>query len=432
VYLLYDLILLVAALFLAPYYVIRGWRYGKSRRGIRERLGFYPAERLAPLRGRQVVWIHAVSVGETRAAVPMVKALKAAYPEVALLLSNVTETGHAIARKIPELDQCIFFPFDLSWVVKRVFNRIRPSLVLVVETEIWPNFVRHAHKQNIPLALINGRFSDRSFPRYRKVQPLLQNILEMIDLYCMQTELDGWRARVLGAPDERVKVTGNVKFDLRGEIPEPEQVASRKRELKLPVGELIFVAGSTHPGEEKELIELFNSLQVEFPGLRMVLVPRHPERCQEVADLLAESQLVPVLRSRLDERVTTLATDEVLIGDTLGEMLLFYSVADVIFVGGSLVSIGGHNILEALQVHRPVVFGPHMQNFKQISQLVLDAGGGRCVGDAAELRLALKELFADETLRISMARSGHGLLKKNSGATQQIMTFLKTLMPRSE
>lgn len=426
-YLLYDLLLLIAALFLAPYYVVRGWRYGKTRRGIRERLGFYPAERLAPLRDRRVIWIHAVSVGETRAAIPMVKALREAYPDAALLLSNVTETGHAVARKISELDQCIFFPFDLSWVVRRVLRDIRPQLFVVVETEIWPNFVKHAHRLNIPIAMINGRFSDRSFPRYRKVQPLLQGVLEKIDLFCMQTELDGWRARVLGAPDERVKVTGNVKFDLRGEVPDADLISRRKQELQLPEGELILVAGSTHAGEEKDLIDLYLQLRESFAGLRLILVPRHPERCQEVAELLAGTQLTPVLRSRLADQ-GALSENAVLIGDTLGEMLLFYSVADVIFVGGSLAPIGGHNILEALQVNRPVVFGPYMQNFKHISQLVLDAGGGRCVGDTTELLLAFRDLFADESLRRSMAKSGHGLLEKNSGATRKSLAYLQNLL----
>jgi len=263
------------------------------------------------------------------------------------------------------------------------------------------------------------------------VQPLLQGVLEKVDLYCMQTELDGWRARVLGAPDERVKVTGNVKFDIAAEIPSAQLVAKHKQDLRLPDAELVLVAGSTHAGEEKELIALFMQLRAEFQGLRLILVPRHPERCQEVADLLVEKQLAPVLRSQLAEQ-QILGSEEVLIGDTLGEMLLFYSIADVIFVGGSLVPIGGHNILEALQVNRPVVFGPHMQNFKQISQLVLDAGGGRCVSDKAELFLALQELLSDASLRQSMARSGHGLLEKNSGATRQNLAYLQTLLAKQK
>lgn len=427
-YLLYDLILLLAALVLTPYYLLRGLRYGKTRRGIRERLGFYSAERLAPLRGRRTIWIHAVSVGETRAAIPLVKALRQAYPEAALLISNVTETGHAVASKIPELDLCLFFPFDLSWVVKRVLDKIRPELVLLVETEIWPNFVRYAHRRQIPIAMVNGRISDRSFPRYRKFRPLLKNILELIDLYCMQTELDGWRTRVLGAPDERVKVTGNMKFDLQGAPPSAAEVEAHKRELFLPTGELVLVAGSTHAGEEQTLVELFLGLREKIPGLRLVVVPRHPERCPEVAELLKGSGLVAVLRSQLGDHPETLAPDEVLVGDTLGEMLLFYAVADLIFVGGSLVPIGGHNILEALQVQRPVVFGAHMENFKQISQLVLDAGGGRCVSDAAELKLAIEELLGDEESRQVMARCGHGLLEKNAGATRHNLTLLQQLI----
>jgi len=427
VFLLYDLALLLAALLLAPYYLLRGWRYGKSRRGIRERLGFFPADRLRPLQGREVFWVHAVSVGETRAAIPLVKALRKNRPDAALVVSNVTETGHAIAAKIPEVDLCLFFPFDLSWVVKKVLKRINPRQIILVETELWPNFVRVSHQLNISMALINGRISDRSFPRYRMAGRVVRKLLGMIGVFCMQTELDAWRIRVLGAPDNLVKVTGNVKFDV-APLPDSYRQEPLRLELGLPQEVPVWVAGSTHAGEEVMIIEAFERLRQNLPELRLILVPRHPERCDEVTELLRSRQLGVRRRSQPTAASGSGAGGEVLLGDTLGEMLKFYAAADVVFVGGSLVPIGGHNILEALQCGRPVVFGQHMHNFKEITRLVLDADGGRCVSDVEELVLAVTDLLGDPDLRQDMVRSGQQLMAKNAGATGHTLAYLQSLL----
>jgi len=427
VFLLYDLALLLAALLLMPYYVVKGWRYGKSRRGIRERLGFFTTKRLQPLQGKEVFWVHAVSVGETRAAIPLVKALRKTHPDAALVISNVTETGHAIAAKIPEVDLCMFFPFDLSWVVKRVLKKIHPRQIVLVETELWPNFVRLAHAAKIPLALINGRISDRSFPRYRKAGPVLRKLLGMIGVFCMQTELDAWRIRVLGAPDERVKVTGNVKFDV-APLPETYQQPVLRDELGLPQDSPVWVAGSTHVGEEALVIEAFLRLRQTIPELRLILVPRHPERCEEVAELLRGRQLSVRRRSQAATAPVSTEGNDVLLGDTLGEMLKFYAASDVVFVGGSLVPIGGHNILEALQCGKPVVFGQHMHNFKEITRLVLDADGGRCVSDTDELVLAVADLLGDHEQKQDMVRAGQLLMEKNAGATGHTLAYLQRLL----
>lgn len=428
VYLLYDLVLLISAFFLIPFYLIRGLRHGKVRRGIRERLGFYLPDRLASLRGRQVFWIHAVSVGETRAAITLLKGLRKNYPDAALVLSNVTETGHSIAQEIKELDLCLFFPFDLSWVVKRVLHQVRPDLIIIVETEIWPNFVRISHESGIPILLVNGRISDRSFPRYQLAQPLLKPLLERFSAFCMQTELDAERIRLMGAPEERVEVTRNLKFDMQATSPDQTTVAALRELYRIPPGAAVWVGGSTHAGEEEIVIDVYRQLVAEGENLVLILVPRHPERCRAVGDMLTSCGLPYVPRSEIDSSRHLLRAGDVLLGDTLGEMLKFYAAADVVFVGGSLADIGGHNILEACILKKPVLFGPHMHNFKEISRLVAEVRGGIGVTDEKELLGSLRELIGNPEMRRAMGEAGYGLLQRNSGATTHTLAVIRRVL----
>ena len=255
VYLLYDLILCCAAFILVPYYLLRGFRYGKTRRGIRERLGSFAGGFTEQLRGREVIWVHAVSVGETRAVAPLVKTLRERRPGAVLLLSHVTETGREVALGLPEVDHCIFFPFDLSWIVRRVLRRIKPTVIVLMETELWPNFVRAAELQGIPVLVVNGRISDRSLKRYLMARSLLKPVLAGINTFCMQTAQDARRIRLMGAKPEQIMVSGNLKFDM----PEPQITASPRsgllQDFCLPADSLVLVAGSTHAGEEKLLVE---------------------------------------------------------------------------------------------------------------------------------------------------------------------------------
>ena len=420
-FLLYDLILTLATLVLLPYYLLRGVRHGKVRRGIRERLGFFPAERLAPLAARPVIWVHAVSVGETRAAVPLIKALKTRYPNHAILLSNVTETGHGVARGLRDVDLCLFFPFDLSWVVRRVFSAVKPQLAVIVETEIWPNFVRQCQRRQIPVLLVNGRISDRSFPRYRRVRWLLQPVLRRFSAFCMQSDLDAERIIAMGATAERVEVTRNLKFDMQARTPDVKELASLRQTFRLGGGAQVWVAGSTHAGEEEAVALAFAELLAAGESLVLVLVPRHPERCRSVAEMLASRGLPVTLRSRISDRGSDLQGGEVLLVDSIGEMMSFYALADLVFVGGSLVNIGGHNILEASLLKKPVVFGPYMQNFKEISRLLIEANGGVCVADESELAPTVGRLLADAELRQSMGEGGYALLAENAGATDHTL-----------
>lgn len=424
IHLLYDLILCLSALFLVPYYLLRGWRYGKTRRGIRERLGSYPRGFIDSLRGRPVIWVHAVSVGETRAVAPLVHALRERYPDAVLLLSHVTETGREVALKVAGVDHCIFFPFDLSWVVRRVLRRIRPAVVILMETEIWPNFVRAAHLQGIPVILVNGRISDRSLPRYRMGGKLLQPILAGVTAFCMQTAQDARRIRLLGAAPEQIMVSGNLKFDM----PEPTvDNASREQLLHdfgLPADSLVWVAGSTHPGEERLVAEVYRQLLETHPNLLLVLVPRRPERARQVGEELTRLGFRHVLRTALETAREPLHSGDILLVDTLGEMLTFYAMADIVFVGGSLVPSGGHNILEASLLSKPVIYGPHMQNFKEIAGLIRKAQGGLSIADRDDLYHQVRLLIENPAERQRIGKNGYNLLLQNRGATERTLAMI--------
>ncbi len=427
-YLLYDLLLLASATVLIPYYLLRGLRHGKMRRGIRERLGFYTSEQLASLRGRRAIWIHAVSVGETRAAIPLVKALKSQYPEHAIILSNVTETGHAIGKEIGAVDLCLFFPFDLSWVVQRVLNQVRPEFILIVETEIWPNFVRLSRDRDIPVILVNGRISDRSFPRYMVARRLLRPVLRTFSGFCMQTDLDAERIIHMGAPSERIHITSNLKFDMETDRHSMDNAGLLREAFRIPADMPVWVAGSTHPGEEEAIVDIYRGIVAEGRRLLLILVPRQPLRCAVIEEMLGARGVPSVRRSVVESLDRPLDCGEVLLVDTLGEMLKFYALADLVFVGGSLVPVGGHNVLEASLVKKAVVFGPYMHNFKEISRLLLAAGGGRSVAGGHELGATVRRLLAEPEGLQAMGLAGYALLQKNYGATDQTMKVIRSIV----
>ncbi|HEY5673715.1 MAG TPA: 3-deoxy-D-manno-octulosonic acid transferase [Malonomonas sp.] len=419
--LLYNLILIVAALILVPTYWLRSIRHGKSRRGIRERLGYYSPEHLQQLAGQSIIWVHAVSVGETRAAAPLLKGLRKQYPDSKILLSNVTETGHAIAQKNKDIDICLFFPFDFSWTVRRVLQLVRPELIVIVETEIWPHFTRQAKLLNIPLILVNGRISDRSFPRYRFFRPLLRPVLHCFSAFCMQSQLDTERIVQLGAKSDSVVNTGNLKFDHELRDLNEQEITNLQQRYRLPETTQILVAGSTHAGEEAQLLDVYQQLLEQGRDLLLILVPRHPERSREVETLLNQRKLSYRLRSSLSATAPLFTAGQVLLVDTLGEVLNLYAVSELVFVGGSLVPTGGHNLLEASLMGKPVLFGPHIHNFREISAKLIRAGAGVMIAEPAEL-LAKTELLLDDPVRCrAMGQAGRSLIAENAGATERTM-----------
>lgn len=424
---LYDLLLLLVTVALIPWYLLRRAFGLRSRSGLRERFGFYSPQRLAVINGRPVIWIHAVSVGETRAAISLIKSLRQAWPDHALVLTNVTETGHEVAQTIPELDLCLFFPLDLSPVIRSVLDQLKPKLIIIVETEIWPNLIQIAAERAIPLALVNGRISDRSYPRYLRFKSLLARLLQQVSQFSMQSSIDSERIIALGARSERVVTSGNLKFDMAVNLDVADPALLRSR-YRLPESLTLWICGSTHDGEEASLLQCYRTLLARGAELSLILVPRHPPRIPAVCDLLNALRLPFRLRSQLTEATPLLATGEVLLVDTLGELLPLYAASDLVFVGGSLVPVGGHNLLEAALVGRPVIFGPHMHNFREISQLILDAGAGSQIQSADELPELIAHYLRDPLFGMTQGRAGQELIATHAGATDRTVALLRTLV----
>ncbi|GAB7027906.1 3-deoxy-D-manno-octulosonic acid transferase [Geotalea toluenoxydans] len=421
---LYNLLAVISIPFVVSYHLYRSISRGRKTAFI-ERFGFIPASELKTLAGSEVIWLHAVSVGETIAAVPLVKALRQRYPRKKIVVSNVTETGREVAEKIAGVDLCIYFPFDYPFAVAGALNRVRPSLVLIMETEIWPNFIRKARALHIPVVLVNGRISDRSFRRYLKLSWFFGPVLRLLSAICMQSGEDARRIQAVGALPAQVQVTRNLKYD----IAVPTRSVTEREQIKasycLPGDVLIFTAGSTHEGEEMPVIAAYQAAQTGDKGLVMVLVPRHPERARQVAGLLAAAGISYRFRSALHENEGALAAGEVLLVDTVGELLNLYAVSDLVFVGGSLVPTGGHNVLEPAALSVPVIFGPHMDNFREISALVLAGGAGIRVADGDELAAQLQALLKDSGRRRQMGACGAMLIAENSGSADLHCTVIE-------
>lgn len=428
VYLLYNILLFVLALPILAGHLLHGLLRGRRRQGVRERFGYYAKGRLAFLTGKKTIWIHAVSVGETQAAAPLVQAFKSRFPDWAVVLTNVTETGHKVAEGIAGVDLCLFFPYDFPWTIRRTFAQLKPAIVVVVETEIWPNFMRAARRSGIPAVLVNGRISDRSFPRYRRLRFFIKPVLQQFTRLCMQSALDAQRIELMGAPAERIVVTRNLKFDMQtGGVSEqnPETI---RRKYGIPPDCKVLVAGSTHSGEEELVANVYGRLLKSQPDLCLILVPRHPGRCPAVGELLSSHNLTYSLRSEIEDDPATLASGNVFLVDSIGELLQFYAVADLVFVGGSLVPVGGHNILEAALLKKPVLFGPHMHNFKEISRLLVKAGGGLVISDSEEFFGVATQLLADPDRCQEMGAKGYSLLQDNRGATDRTLEAIERIV----
>ncbi|HEY6837733.1 MAG TPA: 3-deoxy-D-manno-octulosonic acid transferase [Geobacteraceae bacterium] len=428
IYFLYDMALLAAAPVILFLVLSRGWRRGRKREGLGERLGFIAEEKRARLAGRDVIWVHAVSVGETMAVKPLLRALKGRFPRKAIVLSTVTETGQSIAATLADVDVPLYFPFDYGFAVGRAFSQIRPSLVVIMETEIWPNFVRGARQRGIPVVMVNGRISDRSSRRYEKLRWFFGPVLANFAALCMQSTEDARRITAAGAPGDRVMVAGNLKYDLPPVELSREERASLRDGYRLPASVKVFTAGSTHAGEEELVVAAYRELLAQDPESFLVLVPRHPERAAQVGALVESAGLACTYRSRLEEGRGTLAAGGVLLVDTVGELLRFYAVSDLVFVGGSLVPTGGHNLLEPAACGVPVLFGPCMDNFREITALVLSAACGVQVRDGEELASQTAALLADRERSMAMGERGLALIREQSGATDRHLAVLASYL----
>lgn len=427
VFLVYDILLLLLSPAIIAHHAWRTVSRGRSFAGFGERFGFIAPERLMSVAGKRPIWVHAVSVGETMAVKPLLRELKHRYPERPVVLSTVTETGRSVAEKIAEADLVVYFPFDFGFAVSRALRLVSPSLVIVVETEIWPNFLRYARRMAIPAVMVNGRISDRSFPRYLRFSWFFTPLLAKLSALCMQSEEDARRIVAIGAPAQRVFVTRNLKYDLPVRTLSPAEREELHQRYRLPPDALVITAGSTHAGEEEVVADSYARLARERSGLFLVLVPRHPERAAEVGTMLQGKGIPHVRRSALDGAPEP-AAGGVLLVDTIGELMNLYALSDLVFVGGSLVPVGGHNLLEPASVGAPVLFGPHMHNFREITSLVLAADAGAQVEDRAGLEDALRRLLNDEPRRLAMGERGIRLMTEQGGAASRHLEIIGRLL----
>lgn len=420
---LYNLTLLAGLVLVAPYYAFKILVAGKYRRSIGQKLGILPAETTSALEGRPRIWVHAVSVGEVTAAAPIVAALKGKLPGACIILSTGTETGQAMARGlVPQATVRMYFPLDLPWIVKRVIGRIDPDVVVLTETELWPNFLRVCAKREIPAVLVNGRISPRSFRRYSRTSFFWRDVLASVREIGVISAVDADRIRAIGAPPQKVRVMGNAKYDSLASRVSGETWSLKAGQLQVGADALVLVAGSTHEGEEAVVLRVYRELLRERPGLRLILVPRHPERGPAVRDLAAQGGHACILMSEI--RAGRVPRDEVVVVDVIGELFGLYSLATVVYCGGSLVPKGGQNILEPAAWGKVVFYGPSMEDFLGEKALLEEAGAGICMRDENELLEGMKKILSDPAERGRRGSEGQRLVLSSRGAAERYAAMI--------
>jgi 3-deoxy-D-manno-octulosonic-acid transferase len=424
-YLLYSLLLAAGILLSLPWWFFQMLRHGKYRAGLWERFGKV-AVRLAGARSepKAVIWIHAVSVGEVLAVSGLVDALQKRVPSHRVVISTTTDTGQALARKKLGPENVFYFPMDFAFAIRPYLQALRPQLVILAETEFWPNFLRLTRASGAAIAVVNARISDRSWPNYRRFRWALRRMLRAIDLFLAQTDEDANRLRSVGALQDRIQVTGNLKFDLT--LPAQPPILDRLRKcFAQDTTSPVLVCGSTVDGEETLLLRAFENVLASHPRAAMILAPRHPERFDAVAKLLQEMAVPYVRRSQWNDEPLA---GRVLLLDTIGELAALYALADIAFVGGSLVPRGGHNIIEPAQYGVPIVVGQHTENFRDMVALFQRREAVRIVGPA-ELSPAFLALLANDHERRQLGHRAQETMLSQTGATSRTLDALAGLLP---
>ncbi len=402
---------------LIPLIFFRLWQRGKTNPGYRH----HWAERFGrtPFRLSDSIWLHSVSLGETIAAMPLMKHLVATYPDTPILITTATPSGRAqIQKAFGDQVYCCYFPYDLPHAISRFLRRVRPTVLINMETELWPNALQQCQNLDIPVLLANARLSERSAQGYLRFPSLSRQMMTQLTQIAAQNENDAARFVRVGAPADRVVATGNIKFDLTV----PENLAALSEPLRAQwVDRPVWIAASTHEGEEQQVLAAHQQVLADYPNALLILVPRHPERFDATANLLVQQGFNAVRRSHGDPCT---AECSVFLGDTMGEMMCFYVASQVAFVGGSLVPIGGHNLLEPAALKLPSLTGPHVDNFMEITQLLVNAGATRPIKDADDLADAVKALFADPALQSKMGQAGADIVERNRGAKVRLLAVM--------
>ena len=438
-----DLLYIIAGLLYSPLVVYRVVRHKRYRLGWSHRFG--KISRDNP--GKKCIWIHAVSVGEVNAAKTVVQELKKKFDNYEIIISTTTDTGQARAKAIFGSENLIiYFPFDFSWVMRRAFENINPSICLLMELEVWPNFVSTAKKLNVPVVIVNGRISDRSFSRYNKVLPLIKGVFAKIELALAQTQEYAERFKKIGVPENNVVVTGSLKYDT-AQITDKVEGSDLLAEQLEKVGcamytnsnngvhstPYIWVAGATGPGEEEIILDVYKQLHETFNDLRLVIVPRKPERFNEVAQLITNSgfdcfRYNTIKQASKSESRVTSNGQQVILGDTMGDLRKFYSLATIIFVGRSLVPMGGSDMMEAAALGKCTIFGPYAFNFRQTVDALIKDNGAILVNDKNELLEAMQKCLSDSDYAKAIAKNGRQVIKNNQGATRKSIEHIEEIL----
>jgi 3-deoxy-D-manno-octulosonic-acid transferase len=431
VYALYSVLIVTFFLVMSPYLAWQALRYKKYIGSLRQRLGYLPIS--FNLDGEQSIWIHAVSVGEVLTARALLPQLRERYPRYRLFLSTTTMTGQQIARNnLQYVDEVFYFPFDLGFVVNRTLRLVKPKMFIMMETEIWPNLLRACQRAGIKTVLVNGRISSRSYPRYRLARPFLRRVLAHVDRFCMQSEESARRIIDMGAEPDRVAVTGSLKFDSL-ELPGASTAAADRgrnrvlRYFRISPDRPVIIAASTLKGEETPVLEAFQRIRARVPEVLLIIAPRKPERFDEVEQIARRGGWNVARRSELP--VDAEPRHDIVVLDTIGELAQLYQVATAVFVGGSLVDQGGHNILEPAVFGKPIVFGPYMQNFAEIARAFIDNDAAIQVRTGRELEHALMGLLADPVRRARLGAAARALVEANRGARGKTMAAIARVLP---
>lgn len=429
-YALYGVLIVAVFAVMSPYLIYQAVRYRKYVRSLPQRLGYLPVS--FNLDGDESIWIHAVSVGEVLTARALLPELRVRYPRLRIFLSTTTMTGQEIAKNnLQYVDAVFYFPFDFGFIVRRTLRLVKPRLFIMMETEIWPNLLRACHRSGVKTMLVNGRISSRAYPRYRLARWFFRPVLRHIDRFCMQSDESARRIIDIGAERERVVVTGSLKFDsleIPGASSAPDRGSNRVlRYFRITPNRPVVIAASTLKGEEEHVLEAFQRIRATMTAALLIIAPRKPERFDEVERLARRSGWNVARRSEL--RIDAEPRYDVVILDTIGELAQLYRVATAVFVGGSLVDAGGHNILEPAVFGKPIVFGPYMQNFAEIARAFVDNGAAIQVRTGSELEPVLLDLLGDPVKRARLGAAARALVEANRGARTKSLAAIAQLLP---
>lgn len=430
---LYDAMFIIFALFYFPYFLLKR----KYHKDILQRLGIFEKDIFKDIAPSKPIWIHAVSVGEMKTAEILIEKIRQSHPSKKFVVSNTTQTGHKIAATSAKKgDAAIYFPIDLSFVVRRLIDLVNPSVFIVIETEIWPNLITELEKKGVPIVLVNGRISSKSFRRYRLIKPIMRDILNKISVFAMRTASDAERIKALGAPAERVQVTGNMKFDsifYKNEKAEEKWPPIENRNVWLKESSRLVIAGSTHRGEDGRILHAYKILKRDYPDLALLIAPRHIERTNEVCALAEGAGFSAVKMSDVEkacgevqDSIPSLYGDNsVFLLDSIGHLSSLYRLATVVFMGGSLVPHGGQNFIEPAAYAKPVITGPHLHNFESERELFESNDAIEIVETDDELMNSFRRLLTDGEKRSSMGEKAKRIVSENMGSTARNIALVE-------